>query len=81
MSEKPPPLSGWDRRWKYVTADILAWMEPDTLYSIQDVTEGVPSVVAAGLSAARVSAMLTQLANSGDVARIEDKHNIYYTLT
>lgn len=61
-------------------ADILAWMEPDTLYTAQDIAEGVPSVAAAGLSFARVSAMMTQLVNSGAVTRIEDKRKAFYSL-
>ena len=61
-------------------ADILAWMEPDTLYLSADVVKGVPSIVAAGLSGSRVVAMLTQLVNDGSLVRTEDKRKNYYSL-
>ena len=60
--------------------DILAWMEPATLYLAADVVKGVPSVVAAGLSSSRVTAMLTQLVNDGSLVRTEDKRKHYYSL-
>ena len=61
-------------------ADILDWMEPATQYAAADVVKGVPSIVAAGLSANRVTAMLTQLVNSGAVIRTEDKRKNFYSL-
>ena len=61
-------------------ADILAWMEPDTLYTAMDIAEGVPSIVAAGISGNRVMAMMTQLVNDGAVIRTEDKRKMYYSL-
>ena len=61
-------------------ADILAWMEPDTKYLSADVTKGVPSIIAAGISPNRVTAMLTQLVNDGAVIRTEDKRKSYYSL-
>ena len=61
-------------------SDILAWMEPDEKYLSADVTKGVPSIVAAGLSANRVTAMLTQLVNDGAIVRTEDKRKNYYSL-
>ena len=61
-------------------ADILAWMEPDTKYLSADVAKGVPSIIAAGISPNRVTAMLTQLVNDGAVIRIEDKRKSYYSL-
>ena len=61
-------------------ADILAWMEPDTKYLSADVAKGVPSIIAAGISANRVTAMLTQLVNDGAVIRTEDKRKSYYSL-
>ena len=60
--------------------DILAWMTPNTLYSVTDVTKGVPSIAKAELSNARVSAMLTQLVNDGTLVRTEDKRKNYYSL-
>ena len=61
-------------------ADILAWMEPDTLYTVADIAEGVPSIVAAGLSANRVGAMMAQLVTSGAAVKTEDKRRVYYSL-
>ena len=61
-------------------ADILAWMEPDTKYLSADVAKGVPSIIAAGISPNRVTAMLTQLVNDGAVIRTEDKRKSYYSL-
>ena len=61
-------------------ADILAWMEPDTKYLSADVAKGVPSIIAAGITPNRVTAMLTQLVNDGAVIRTEDKRKSYYSL-
>ena len=61
-------------------ADILDWMEPSTLYLSADIHKGVPSIVAAGISANRVTAMLTQLVNSGAVIRETDKRKSVYRL-
>ena len=61
-------------------SDILAWMEPATQYAAADVVKGVPSIVAAGLSANRVTAMLTQLVNDGSLVRTEDKRKNFYSL-
>ena len=61
-------------------SDILAWMEPATQYAAADVVKGVPSIVAAGLSANRVTAMLTQLVNDGSLIRTEDKRKNFYSL-
>ena len=61
-------------------ADILAWMEPDIKYLSADVAKGVPSIIAAGISPNRVTAMLTQLVNDGAVIRTEDKRKSYYSL-
>ena len=61
-------------------ADILARMEPDTKYLCADVAKGVPSIIAAGISVNRVTAMLTQLVNDGAVIRTEDKRKSYYSL-
>lgn len=61
-------------------SDILAYMEPDTLYSSADLTKSVPSIVAAGISGSRVTAMLTQLVASGAVVRTEEKRKGFYSL-
>ena len=61
-------------------SDILAWMEPGAKYLSVDVAKGVPSIVAAGISVQRVSAMLTQLVNDGAIIRTEDKRKSFYSL-
>lgn len=61
-------------------SDILAALEPDTLYTAADVAKAVPSVVAAGLSVQRVSAMLSQLVTAGSLVRTEDKRKNFYSL-
>lgn len=61
-------------------ADILAWMEPDTLYTAMDLVESVPSLVAAGLSVTRVSAMLQQLVNDGSLVRTEANRKSFFSL-
>ena len=60
--------------------DILAWMEVGETYAAADVVKGVPSIVAAGLSAQRVSAMLTQLVNDGSLVKTVDKRKSVYSL-
>ena len=61
-------------------ADIVAWMEAGESYAAADVVKGVPSIVEAGLTVNRVTAMLTQLVNSGALVRTEDKRKNYYSL-
>lgn len=61
-------------------ADILAWLESGKLYTVADVVKGVPSVVAAGISANRVTAMMTQLVADGSVVKTIDKRKSYYSL-
>jgi len=61
-------------------ADILAWMDSGVTYAAGDVLKGVPSVVASGMSINRVSALLTQLVESGAVVKTVDKRKNYYTL-
>ena len=60
--------------------DILAWMEPEILYSIPDITKGVPAINAAGLSPARVTAMVSQLTKDGSLVREEVKGKVYFKL-
>lgn len=61
-------------------ADILAWVEPDTDYALADIHKGVPSIVDAGLSASRVTAMLTALVKSGDLTAEKVKGKNVYRL-
>ena len=61
-------------------ADILAWVEPNTDYVLADIHKGVPSIVAAGLSSSRVSAMLTALVKSNDLSAEKVKGKNVYRL-
>ena len=61
-------------------ADILAWLEPNTVYSSADVLKGVPSIIASGMSVNRVSALLTQLVANGEVVKTTEKGKNYYSL-
>ena len=61
-------------------SDIVAYMEPGTQYASIDIVKGVPSIVAAGISVQRVSAMLTQLVNDGVLIKTEDKRKSLYSL-
>ena len=61
-------------------SDILAALEPGTLYTAADVAKTVPSIVAAGLTVQRVSAMLSQLVTAGALVRTEDKRKNFYSL-
>ena len=60
--------------------DILDWMTAGESYALADIHKGVPSIVAAGISPSRVTAMLTQLVNDGAVVRTVDKRKSYYSL-
>lgn len=62
-------------------ADILAFMEADHLYSVQDVFKGVESWANdADMTPARVSALLTQLKRADLVVRVEDKRKAFFRL-
>lgn len=62
-------------------ADILAFMQPDHLYSVTDVFKGVEAWADdADMTPARVSALLTQLKRAELVKRVEDKRKAYFTL-
>ena len=74
---KPTPKQVENSGFK---ADILAWMEPSVDYACADIAKGVPSIVAAGISVNRVTAMLTQLVNDGAIVRTTDKRKSVYTL-
>lgn len=62
-------------------ADILAYMDANTLYTSADIHKSVPSIVAAGISPNRVSALMTQLKNDGSVEVITEKRKNYYKLS
>lgn len=61
-------------------SDILAWMDAGTVYAAGDVLKGVPSIVASGMSINRVSALMTQLVESGAVVKTVDKRKNFYSL-
>ena len=61
-------------------SDILAWMDTDAVYAAGDILKGVPSVVASGMSINRVSALMTQLVESGAVVKTVDKRKNFYSL-
>ena len=61
-------------------SDILAWMDADTVYAAGDILKGVPSIVAAGMSINRVSALMTQLVDAGAVTKTVEKRKNFYTL-
>ena len=60
--------------------EILSYMEQGMQYTSADITKGVPALVEAGVSANRVTAMLTQLVNDGAVVKTVDKRKSYYSL-
>lgn len=74
---KPTPKQVENAGFK---ADIVAYMEPSVQYLSADLAKSVPSIVAAGISGNRVTAMLTQLVNDGTLVRTEDKRKNYYSL-
>ena len=61
-------------------SDILAWMDAGVQYAAGDVLKNVPSIVASGMSINRVSALMTQLAESGAVVKTVDKRKNFYSL-
>ena len=73
---KPTPKQVENAGFK---ADIVAYMEPNVQYLSADIAKSVPSIVAAGISPNRVTAMLTQLVNDGVLVRNEDKRKNYYS--
>lgn len=60
--------------------DILNFMESGKEYTSADITKGVPSIVAAGITASRVAAMMGQLFKDGSLNRTEVKGKFVYTL-
>ncbi len=57
---------------------ILDWMVPGKLYTAQDITDGEPELTSAGITVNRVSAILTQLTNAGEIRKtVLDGRNYY----
>jgi DNA topoisomerase VI subunit B len=61
-------------------ADILAFMESGVQYTIGELAKSVPSIASCGMSANRVSALVKQLKDNGDVVRTEVKGKAYFAL-
>ena len=61
-------------------SDILGWMENGVVYAAADILKGVPSIVASGMSVNRVSALMTQLVDGGQVVKTVDKRKNFYSL-
>lgn len=61
-------------------ADILNFMENDKEYTSADIVKSVPSLVAAGITASRVAAMMGQLFKDGSLTREEVKGKFVYKL-
>lgn len=61
-----------------IKSAILGWMESDVQYVAADVVKNCPACE--GLSAQRVSAMLTQLVNDGAIVKMVDKRKSFYSL-
>jgi len=59
---------------------ILAYMEPNVLYQVADLTKSVPALVEADVKSQRVTPMLTALVKAGKVVRTEDKRKAYFSL-
>ena len=72
---KPTPHQVENEAFK---ADILEWAQAGIEYQLADFHKGVPSIVAAGLSSSRVSAMLTALTKDGkfNATKVKGK-NVY----
>lgn len=74
---KPTPKQTENAGFK---SDILDWAEAGVQYTAGDFVKGVPSIVEAGISVNRVTAMLTQLVNDGALVKTVDKRKSYYSL-
>ena len=61
-------------------ADILNWMEPDTLYTSGDIADGVPSLAEANCTRLRASGLLTQLVNDGKLETVREGRQTYYSI-
>ena len=61
-------------------ADILAFMEVGKQYTIGELAKEVPAIAACGMSTNRVSALVKQLKDNGDVVRTEVKGKAYFAL-
>lgn len=60
--------------------NIVEWMESDHLYSVAEITKGVPQLVENNITTNMVAPMMTSLAKAGRVVRTEDKRKVFYSL-
>lgn len=61
-------------------AAILAFMQPNTTYTISELRKRVPELAAdENMTSQRVSALVTQLKDAGAVIRVEDKRKAYFS--
>ncbi len=60
--------------------DILCWMDEGQFYSAEEVMNGVPAIVNAGIGINRVSSLLSQLCDAGWVNRTVNNGLNYYSL-
>lgn len=61
--------------------DILAFMKPNTYYTVTDIFKGVETWANdAEMTSARCSALLTQLKRAELIKRTEDKRKAYFSL-
>ena len=60
--------------------NILAFMEPNHMYSAAEIAKGCPETVEDGVTVGTVVALLTQLYKAERINRITEKGKNYYTL-
>lgn len=72
---KPTPIQQENMGYKQEILNLLA---DGNQYTITDIMKGVPSL--SDLSNQRVSAIVRQMALSGEVVRVEDKRKAYFKL-
>ena len=74
-AEKKPTAQ--QKENEVIKTAILDAMEDGTPYTITDLIKTVPAC--AGMSTSKVSALVRQLKESGEVIRTEDKRKAYFT--
>lgn len=60
--------------------DILDFMVEGRIYSCAEIAKECPALVENGISSARTSALLTQLADAGLLTKTVEKRKNYYSL-
>ena len=59
---------------------ILKYMEPNVLYSVGQLAKDVPELVKIGASGQKVSALIKQLKDAGQIKRVEEKRKAFFQL-